>query len=138
MPVEPKKIITRLLSQDDTLTYSELAEYAGVSRGTVYRIVHKHKLPKANSWDVTSRHCLGGCGKRLTYKSNKGGWCKPCLTSSYSYVFRCGWCKEVRVVKGVDASTRRSNDKRKKTHVNFCNNVCSGKYIAKMRENENE
>ena len=123
------EIIRRLLDHDSALTYKELGEFAGVSRQRAAQIVKDHDIPKGHKWDATSRLCLGGCGKRLTYVRNQSGFCSPCSVTAHAFEYRCAQCSTIRVVYGLEASQRRSNSKRKATDLDFCNKVCSGKYF---------
>ena len=129
-----RTIIERLLSHTPAMAYGELAEYAGGSRQRVHQIVKKQNLPKTIKESLTTRPCLGGCGKRLSYKANRGGRCQLCRVRKSGYEFTCAYCGLVRRVYGSVASARRSNDKKKNNNLNFCNSTCAGKHNAPINE----
>jgi|ETNvirnome_2_130_1030620.scaffolds.fasta_scaffold13490_2 hypothetical protein len=127
-------IVRRLLDLDPTLTYRQLGEYAGISRQRAHQIVQAHGLPKSRQWTESSRLCSGGCGTRLRFASNHSGWCRMCNTLAHGYEYRCGECGEWRVATGRAATSRRSNTRKKKKYsLDFCGNVCSGKFYARRR-----
>ena len=127
-------IVRRLLDLDPTLTYKKLGEYAGVSRQRVHQLVTKYDLPKARRWEESSRPCTGGCGRRLRFDRNRSGWCRACNTLAHGYEYRCGECGEWRAVTGRSAINRRANSRKIKNYnLDFCDNVCAGKFYARRR-----
>jgi hypothetical protein len=132
--ITAQHIVRRLLSLNPDLTYREIGELAGVSKQRVFQLVEQHGLKKNNRWADTSKACMGGCSKRLRPKTNKTGWCRECLKKAHSYEFVCGFCRQVNVVTGSDAASRRQNAKRRKfPGVQFCTKRCSGLYFQRRK-----
>ena len=132
--VKTRQIVERMLKLDPRMSYSAIGEMAGVSKQRVQQITKHYNLFKDNTWDKTSKQCMGDCGRRLNNKKNKSGWCRACSLKAHGYEMRCAepTCKKIRVFYGAEASNRRNNATKKKTNLDFCTTVCSGKYFRRI------
>ena len=118
-----REIIERLLEFNSKLTNTQICKATGLSRQLVSYHTRRMKLTRQSA----NRSCWF-CGRRIT-RYNASGLCKRCRPISYTYEYRCAWCKEVYTCEGHEAAQRRNSKKYKKNpDLDFCTSKCSGKY----------
>lgn len=98
----------------------ELVPLVGVTRQRIEQIVKRLKLKHLV---ITKRpiFCVN-CGKELHYKTPKSGLCRECYKRLGLVVIQCDYCQSLllRKLRKVQRNT-----------LNFCNNSCEGKYMAR-------
>ncbi len=99
--------IKELLEADPLLTYQQLGDAVGVTKQRAHQIVKNNNLEKSFPWTGKTFSCNGGCGKRLYYTLNKGGYCRKCRKRKNSFTFNCSHCGKEQTLIGRDASRKR-------------------------------
>jgi predicted amidophosphoribosyltransferase len=127
-----KTAIARLIEFEPSLSNSDIARTLSVSRQLVSYHTKRMRLKRGS----IPRGCAG-CQRRIK-TGNHTRLCRTCILESYAYEFVCAECGRTNVVYGVEASNRRSNNRRYKTaradgsYTDHCNRSCAAKRTSRI------